>query len=232
MAEDWASDVRRYHPEAEDEVIAGIVRYCGIALRNRDSALVSFRDADESARVRDNFLKKKLGLAHPDSELDSAIAEVGERMKGDTTKNRVTVYYLLSDRFATHDRFRRKTTPKAAKAPAAAPLAARSRTAVAAPKPNAKPARAPSAAAKPARAPATRKAGAAAAAAPLAAAPIVPAAAPPAPATVQASAGGKGEKLGFGHYRAGKEGKVGPGWLWGAIAVAAVLLVLGLLGAG
>ncbi|RYY32279.1 MAG: DUF2853 family protein, partial [Sphingomonadales bacterium] len=121
MAEDWATDVKRYHPEADDEIIAGIVRYCGIALRNRDSQLVSFADPKEVGRVRQNFLRKKLGLTHPDGELDRAIAEVGERMKGDSTKNRVTLYYLLSDRFAAHDSFRRKSPAKAAKTPAAAP---------------------------------------------------------------------------------------------------------------
>ena len=60
MAVDWAEDVRKYAPDADEGVIAGIVRYCGIALRNRDSALVSFSDPAEVARVRTNFLKKKL----------------------------------------------------------------------------------------------------------------------------------------------------------------------------
>jgi hypothetical protein len=45
------------------------------------------------------FLKKKLGLNAPDAELDKAIMAVGDNMKGDRTKNRVTVYYLLADHF-------------------------------------------------------------------------------------------------------------------------------------
>jgi hypothetical protein len=32
MAEDWAADVKNYVPSADDKAIAGIVRYCGIAL--------------------------------------------------------------------------------------------------------------------------------------------------------------------------------------------------------
>ena len=32
MAEDWAADVKKYVPSADDKAIAGIVRYCGIAL--------------------------------------------------------------------------------------------------------------------------------------------------------------------------------------------------------
>jgi hypothetical protein len=44
-------------------------------------------------------LKKKLGLTNPDVDLDKAIMAVGDKMKGDPTKNRVTVYYLLADHF-------------------------------------------------------------------------------------------------------------------------------------
>lgn len=98
MAEDWSIDVRKYAPDADASVIAAIVRYCGIALQNRDSSLVSFSDPAETDRVRENYLKKKLGLTDSDEVLDEAIADVGERMRADPTKNRVTVYYLLAEK--------------------------------------------------------------------------------------------------------------------------------------
>lgn len=97
MATDWAADVKKFVPNADDEVIKGIVRYCGIALQKPDSSLVSYTDPVELGRVRNNFLKKKLGLTDSDDVLDKAIAAVGERMKGVNFKNRVTVYYLLLD---------------------------------------------------------------------------------------------------------------------------------------
>lgn len=99
MAEDWSLDVLRYAPNADPKVIAGIVKHCGIALRNRDSSLVATSDKVELERVRNNFLKKKLGLEQPDAELDTAIASVAAKMKSDRTKNRVTVYYLLAEHF-------------------------------------------------------------------------------------------------------------------------------------
>lgn len=99
MAEDWAADVKKYAPNADPKAIAGIVKYCGIALQSRDASLVAFSDKDETKRVRDNFLRKKLGLMQPDADLDKAIAAVGEQMKADRTKNRVTVYYLLAEKF-------------------------------------------------------------------------------------------------------------------------------------
>jgi hypothetical protein len=99
MAEDWAADVKKYTSNADDKVIDGIVRYCGIALQRRDSSLVSFSDKEEVDRVRTNFLRKKLGLTNSDAELDQAIQAVADRMKGDYTRNRVTVYYLLAEHF-------------------------------------------------------------------------------------------------------------------------------------
>ena len=99
MAENWSADVKKYVPDANEKAIAGIVKYHGIALQKRDSSLVSFTDTDEVARVRNNFLKKKLGLTNPNPELDKAIMLAADRMKGDRTKNRVTVYYLLADHF-------------------------------------------------------------------------------------------------------------------------------------
>lgn len=114
MAEDWTLDVKRYVADADDEIIAGIVRYCGIALRNRDSSLVSFADAKETGRVRDNFLRKKLALEQPDAELDLAIAAVGARMKDASFRNRVTVYYLLAETFGKLELFRRKGATGAA----------------------------------------------------------------------------------------------------------------------
>ena len=99
MAEDWLADVRKYVADADETVVKAIVRYCGIALQNRDSSLVAFSDKKETDRVRENFLKKKLGLVQSDDVLDGAIAAVSDRMKEDRTKNRVTVYYLLAEHF-------------------------------------------------------------------------------------------------------------------------------------
>jgi len=118
MAEDWYADVRKYAPGADPNVVGAIVRYCGIALQNRDSSLVSFSDLQEVGRVRENYLKKKLGLSNPDSELNQAIAEVGETMKADRTKNRVTVYYLLAERFRRLSIFGGADTVAAAPRPA------------------------------------------------------------------------------------------------------------------
>ncbi len=123
MAEDWAIDVRKYVVDAQDVAIAGIVRHCGIALRSRDASLVSFTDPSELTTVRESFCRRKLGLTATDAELDAAIHRVGERMRADHTKNRVTVYYLLAEAFGKLGLFGATVTAAAAKA-APAPVAA------------------------------------------------------------------------------------------------------------
>lgn len=99
MTQNWSIDVGKYVSNPDASAIEAIVRYCGIALQSRDASLVSFSDKDEVGRIREGFLKKRLGLSESDAELDRAIVEVGEQMKADRTRNRVTVYYLLADRF-------------------------------------------------------------------------------------------------------------------------------------
>ncbi len=101
MAENWLADVRKYASDADEAVVAAIVKYCGIALQSRDSSLVAMSDAKERTLVRENYLKKKLGLTHSDADLDAAVVSVGQVMKADRTKNRVTVYYLLAQHFGS-----------------------------------------------------------------------------------------------------------------------------------
>ncbi len=96
---DYAADVKKYAPNASDAHIAVIVKYCGIALRNADSSLVSGSDPTELNRVRDGFAFKKLGLDKPAAE--AGIKKVVEQMKAEKRKSRVTFYYLLAQETGT-----------------------------------------------------------------------------------------------------------------------------------
>jgi hypothetical protein len=101
----YVADIKKYTSSVNEAAAAGIVKHLGIALRNRDSSLVAGSDPAELARVRDNFLKKKLALADDDKKLDAAVAAVVEKMKADTSKSRVTVYYLLAEHYKKLDMF-------------------------------------------------------------------------------------------------------------------------------
>lgn len=96
---DYAADIAKYTVSVDAKAVESIVKYCGIALRNRDSSMVSSSDPDELARVRDGFAAKKLGLAA--EAADAGIKKVVARMKGDNSKSRVTFYYLLAEETGT-----------------------------------------------------------------------------------------------------------------------------------
>lgn len=99
---DYAADVRKYTANVNEAAVAAIVKYCGIALRQPDSALVSATDPKELATVREGFAAKKLGLAA--DAADRGIQAVVEKMKGVPQKSRVTFYYLLAESTGTLDK--------------------------------------------------------------------------------------------------------------------------------
>ncbi|MGL5734883.1 MAG: DUF2853 family protein [Beijerinckiaceae bacterium] len=101
--EKYVADIKKYAPICNEAAVAGIVKHLGIALRNRDSSLVSGSDPEEMARVRESWCKKKLGIADDDKSIDGAVKSVVEKMKADRTKERVTVYYLLAEHYKKLD---------------------------------------------------------------------------------------------------------------------------------
>ena len=99
---EYIENVRSYAPNATEAAVAAIVKYCGIALRNKDSSLVSGTDATELATVRDGFAAKRLGLSA--EAADAGIAKVVAQMKAERQKSRVTFYYLLAETTGTLDK--------------------------------------------------------------------------------------------------------------------------------
>ena len=99
MAYDWTADVKKYIASPNQAALDGIVKYLGIALQSRDSSYVACSNKSERDRVRDSFLKTKLGLSAPDADLDAAVLEICEKMKGDRSKSRVAFYYLLAEKY-------------------------------------------------------------------------------------------------------------------------------------
>jgi hypothetical protein len=92
---EYLEDVQRYDANADEAAVKKIVSHLGIALRSRDSSLVSCSDPSELARVREKWCEKKLGSTN-DAASDEVIAKVCAEMSGDRNKNRVTFYYLVA----------------------------------------------------------------------------------------------------------------------------------------
>ncbi|PNG27984.1 DUF2853 family protein [Methylocella silvestris] len=102
---DHLADVKKYAAKPVDEAaVAGLEKNYRLVLSNADSRYVACSDPAEVERVRENFLKKKLGLTEGD--LDGAIKSVCVAMKEDRTKSRLTFYYLLAEHFGKLDTFK------------------------------------------------------------------------------------------------------------------------------
>ena len=89
----YLAEVRKYDAKASAAVIDNIVKYCGIALRSRDSSLVACSQEHELNTIAKGFATKKLGMTSGQLDLVKAICE---QMKGQRFKNRVTFYYLMA----------------------------------------------------------------------------------------------------------------------------------------
>ncbi|MGO3146436.1 MAG: DUF2853 family protein [Leucobacter sp.] len=90
-------DIKKYAPNASASVVANMEKTYALALSSADARLVSYSDSKELARVRENFVKGKLGIHAADAAIDEAIAEVGDQIQGHAS--RLTVYYLLAERY-------------------------------------------------------------------------------------------------------------------------------------
>jgi hypothetical protein len=92
---DYLADVRKYDALADADVVDRIVKYLGVALHNRDSALVACSDKSERDRVRERWCEKKLEFMNA-AKADTVIELVCETMAHDNSKSRVTFYYLVA----------------------------------------------------------------------------------------------------------------------------------------
>ena len=99
---EYMTNVAKYSTNINEDAVQNIVKYCGIALRNRDSSTVAASDPKELETVKNGFAKKKLELSPEDAQ--AGIDKVCEIMKGDRAKHRVTFYYLLAESTGTLDK--------------------------------------------------------------------------------------------------------------------------------
>lgn len=81
------------------DLLRAVTKALGPSIYSEDSTRVSCSDKEEMARVKNNFLIKKLGLADG-PELDAALKEVCDQMgSSNRNKYRAIFYYLLVKKF-------------------------------------------------------------------------------------------------------------------------------------
>jgi hypothetical protein len=104
---DHLADVKKFAKKPLNEAaFAGMAKAYALVMGKADTRYVACSDPAELERVRENFLKKKLGLKSAD--LDATIKSVCEHMKSDNTKSRLTFYYLLAEHYGKLDLFVKK----------------------------------------------------------------------------------------------------------------------------
>lgn len=79
-----------------EEIYHGIVNYLGPSIYDRDASLVACSDPKEIELIKENFIKKKLGI-EDDGQADKAIHEVCHALgESNRNKHRPTFYYILA----------------------------------------------------------------------------------------------------------------------------------------
>ncbi len=93
----YAADLKdKCGVKADMDLLTKVTIGCGPSIYNADAATVSGSDESELATVKNNFIKKKLGVKS-DSDADKAIASVMDQYgKSNRNKYRAVVYYLLA----------------------------------------------------------------------------------------------------------------------------------------
>ena len=85
--------------DADMDLLRKVSKGLGPSIYNKDASTVSCSDSEELARVKNNFLIKKLGMKDSDA-LDAAIKEVCEQLgSSNRNKYRGMFYYLLTVKF-------------------------------------------------------------------------------------------------------------------------------------
>jgi len=100
IIESMKAEAKKLNLSISDDLISKVAVGLGPVLYNKDTATVACGQTKELETVKNNFLKKKLGLTNDDAELDAAIKEVCEKLgTSNRSKYRVHFYALLTMKF-------------------------------------------------------------------------------------------------------------------------------------
>jgi hypothetical protein len=99
---DYKENLSKYSSRVNETALRAIIRFCGIALRGKDSQFVALTDEAEIRRVIKGFAAKKLGI--DEAKARAGLKTVHDMMMEEKDKMRTTVYYLLAEVTGTHSK--------------------------------------------------------------------------------------------------------------------------------
>jgi uncharacterized protein VirK/YbjX len=105
---DHLADIKKYATKVDEAAVQGMTKNYALVMSKPDTRYVAASDPTEVQRVVDNFLKKKLGRKESNDALTAACKAIGEKMKADRTKSRLTFYYLLAEHYGALKMFHPK----------------------------------------------------------------------------------------------------------------------------
>ncbi|TYP94208.1 uncharacterized protein DUF2853 [Sphingobacterium allocomposti] len=95
----YTAEAKKLNLSVDEALIASVTKGLGPSIFNADAETIAASDKAELARLKTNFLIKKLGL-EDSPELDQAIDDVIEQVgKSNRNKYRAIVYALLVKKF-------------------------------------------------------------------------------------------------------------------------------------
>ena len=97
--DNYKNEMNNLGIDFDEALFTAVTKGVGPVIYNADSSKVSCSNADEMARVKNNFLIGKLGLADGPA-LDAALQEVCDQLgSSNRNKYRAMFYYLLVVKF-------------------------------------------------------------------------------------------------------------------------------------
>ena len=96
----YQEEAKKLGLDLSADLIAKVTKGLGPSIYKKDSESIACSQKSELETVKNNFLKKKLGLTDDDATLDAAIKEVCEKMGSkNPAKKRALFYALLAKKF-------------------------------------------------------------------------------------------------------------------------------------
>jgi len=93
----YQAEAKKLNLNLTDEYIANIAKSLGPAIYRADTEIVACGDKSELDRIRNNYLKKKLGLELPKEELNEMLQRVCVKLgTSNRRKYRALFYGLLA----------------------------------------------------------------------------------------------------------------------------------------
>lgn len=92
----YTAELEKLGMDVDAAALMGAVKACGPSIYNADAETVAGSDPEELARVRRNFMAKRLGItdeAKATAALDKALDAIG---RSNRNKYRAVLYYILA----------------------------------------------------------------------------------------------------------------------------------------